>query len=327
MAKGKKRTNNSGGMAASKPSSRVAAPANTVKKQQQVVAVEQHAECHVNVAMSPAKGATDTVELKLTYSEEQAAPIAPAQNVPAAAAAVAPCTPPPTEPAVTADSNTTSSKQPAAAAPTATATTAVAKSLFLPPGIVSNFGRYFELAVQAYTYPVGANIVSSVQLLVNAVCNRQVIAHRICYFLCIATYIVSLLGQSQNALLLHAGILRSRRNCWRGDSSGSRGDASRASAFQESQLKTCCALMLLLLQCWQFSPHGSALVACSNKLCWRCMLLQALLIVMSRTVCWCCSNCRCFAVTSTAGCDCIWVMCAASLPSCCSMAWDFRIAK
>lgn len=158
MAKAKKRTNNSGGVASSKPASRVAAAASTVTKQQ-VVALEQHAECHVNVAMSPAKSATDAVELKLTFSEEQAVPPAAAQSLPAAAAAVAPCTPPPTEPAapptavVTADSNITSSKQPAAAT---AATAAVVKSRFMPPSVVSNFGRYFELAVQVYTYPVGA---------------------------------------------------------------------------------------------------------------------------------------------------------------------------
>jgi hypothetical protein len=158
MVKGKKKTN-SGGVAASKSATRVTPAAPTTVKQQQVVAVEQHAECHVNVAMSPAKSASDAVELKLTYSEEQAVPTAAAQDVPAAAAAVAPCAPPPpTEPAApptvvaTANSNTISSKAPAASVSTATA--AVVKSSFLPPAVVTNLGRYFELAVQAYTYPV-----------------------------------------------------------------------------------------------------------------------------------------------------------------------------
>jgi hypothetical protein len=159
MAKGKKKTNNNGGTAA-KPAARVAAPASSVSKQQ-VVAVEQHAECHVNVAMSPAKGTTDTVELKLTYSEEQAAPTAAAQNVPAATTAVAPCPPPPTEPAasstpmaaVNSNANSSQPGAPAAAAVPAAAG-AVVKSRFLPPAVVTSFGRYFELAVQAYTYPV-----------------------------------------------------------------------------------------------------------------------------------------------------------------------------
>jgi hypothetical protein len=159
MAKGKKKTN-SGGMAASKPASRVTPAASSTVKQQQVVAMEQHAECHVNVAMSPAKSASDAVELKLTYSEEQAVPTGAAQDMPAAAAAaVAPCAPPPpTEPAApptvvaSADSNAISSKVPAAPVPTATA--AVVKSSFLPPAVVTNLGHYFGLAVQAYTYPV-----------------------------------------------------------------------------------------------------------------------------------------------------------------------------
>jgi hypothetical protein len=174
MAKGKKKTN-TGIMAASKPASRVT-PASSTVKLQQVVAVEQHAECHVNVAMSPAKSATDAVEMKLTYSEEQAVPTAAAQDVPAAPAAVAPCAPPPaTEPAVpptvvvTANGNTISSKEPAAPVPTATA--AVVKSSLLPPAVVTNLGRYFNLAVQAYTFPVRSRLISTRCCCIQPACS------------------------------------------------------------------------------------------------------------------------------------------------------------
>jgi hypothetical protein len=37
--------------------------------------------------------------------------------------------------------------------------------------------------------------------------------------------------------MLHAGVLRSRRNCGRGVSSGNRGDAQRAHFVQEDQVK------------------------------------------------------------------------------------------